>query len=277
MIDIDFDSLESITTAARQESLAREFQNASPFPHVVIDDFVSRKLLELLVADFPNVQDADFSFDEGIVGARKHSTRPDRLDPTNSVRRFAQFLNSATFLNFLEVVTGMRGLISDPYFHGAGCHETMSGGSLGLHVDSRILGDWNLARRLNFILYLNPTWIPEWGGSLEFWEPSGTAAVKEVQPIGGRAVIFATDHRSYHGHPHPLQCPNEISRRSLATYYFTAGASDLGRIPHRSTNYMRHPDLNEVGRLGLRMINFRQNLRDWIPPVIARAISRSKD
>jgi hypothetical protein len=36
-----------------------------------------------------------------------------------------------------------------------------------------------------------------------------------------RTVIFDTTSTSYHGHPHPLNCPPDAVRRSLALYYYT--------------------------------------------------------
>jgi len=35
-------------------------------------------------------------------------------------------------------------------------------------------------------------------------------------------VIFATTSTSFHGHPKPLTCPSNVTRKSLALYYYTA-------------------------------------------------------
>ena len=43
--------------------------------------------------------------------------------------------------------------------------------------------------------------------------------VEKISPIANRAVIFTTDATSYHGHPEPMQCPEDVARRSLALYY----------------------------------------------------------
>jgi hypothetical protein len=34
-------------------------------------------------------------------------------------------------------------------------------------------------------------------------------------------VLFDTSNFSYHGHPHPLACSPERSRRSVALYYYS--------------------------------------------------------
>jgi hypothetical protein len=42
---------------------------------------------------------------------------------------------------------------------------------------------------------------------------------KKISPISNRIVMFNID-MAPHGHPHPLQCPEEITRKSLALYYY---------------------------------------------------------
>jgi hypothetical protein len=56
-----------------------------------------------------------------------------------------------------------------------------------------------------------------------------------------RCVIFNTTDFAYHGHPRPLACPPDQSRKSLALYYYTVGrpAEETSR-PH-STLYKRTP------------------------------------
>ena len=35
-------------------------------------------------------------------------------------------------------------------------------------------------------------------------------------------VIFTTSNVSFHGHPDPLQTPEDVTRKSIALYYYTA-------------------------------------------------------
>ena len=76
------------------------------------------------------------------------------------------------------------------------------------------------------MLYLTPNWQEEWGGNLELWDTDMSSKIKDVLPIQNRAVIFNTTTKSFHGHPHPLQCPNDIYRYSIALYYFTIEPPD---------------------------------------------------
>ncbi len=139
------------------------------------------------------------------------------------IRRLYWELNSADFLECLEILTGIQGLIPDPHLFGGGLHETRTGGYLNVHADFNKHPWFRLDRRLNLLVYLNPGWQPEWGGDLELWERDLSACVKTVSPLAGRAVLFSTTRDSFHGHPHPLACPEGVSRKSLALYYYSHG------------------------------------------------------
>jgi Rps23 Pro-64 3,4-dihydroxylase Tpa1-like proline 4-hydroxylase len=142
---------------------------------------------------------------------------------------------------FLEKLTGIAGLIPDPHLRGGGLHEIRQGGALGVHADFNFYKRLNLYRRLNLLIYLNANWAEEWGGHLELWDRTGKQCVQRVAPIFNRAVIFDTSNFSYHGHPHPLQCPPDRSRKSLALYYYTVEApADEDRAPH--TTLFIHTD-----------------------------------
>ena len=47
--------------------------------------------------------------------------------------------------------------------------------------------------------------------------------VAAVAPLFNRMAIFSTTDFSWHGHPDPLTCPENRSRKSLALYYFSLG------------------------------------------------------
>ena len=66
-------------------------------------------------------------------------------------------------------------------------------------------------------------WKKKYGGNLEFWNKSMKKCSKTIQPNFNTMVIFSTNDFTNHGHPNPLNCPDNISRKSLATYYFSKG------------------------------------------------------
>ena len=68
-------------------------------------------------------------------------------------------------------------------------------------------------------------WEKEYGGALELWDTELIEAKKSIYPKFNRIVIFNTqpegDVIAYHGHPKPLNTPLNITRKSIALYYYT--------------------------------------------------------
>lgn len=87
------------------------------------------------------------------------------------------------------------------------------------------------------LVYLNKNWQESYGGSLELWDRKMKNCVKKVAPVFNRAVIFNTDDDSYHGYPNLITCPENITRKSIALYYFTEEAAHKVH----STNYKPIP------------------------------------
>jgi len=159
---------------------------------------------------------------------RRSNSAHERKLSTEDESRFGPFtakviaaLNSGTFLNFLERLTGIGGLIADPFLRGGGLHEIERGGNLGVHADFNFYERLKVYRRLNLLVYLNSSWQEAWGGQLELWTADCRTKAKSIGPVFNRAVIFDTSNKSYHGHPHPLACPEGESRKSIALYYYT--------------------------------------------------------
>jgi Rps23 Pro-64 3,4-dihydroxylase Tpa1-like proline 4-hydroxylase len=132
-----------------------------------------------------------------------------------------QYFNSQIFINYLEQLTGISNIIPDPTLNGGGCHYIKNGGRLALHTDYGKHPDTNLHRRINLLLYLTPEWSDEWNGHLELWKKEPWSHYKSILPVFNRAVIFNTTNDSIHGHPVPLNVPNDVGRYSIAMYYFT--------------------------------------------------------
>lgn len=241
-------------------SLASRYQSASPFPHIVIDDFVDREILDLVLREFPASEGARF-FDRDQE-RYKFQFAPYEVASGHIRNLFAE-LNSEAFLGFLEELTGIQGLISDPYFAGGGLHETKQGGHLGIHADFNVHRRMNVERRINLLIYLNEDWQPQYGGQLELWDKKMKECVVRVEPVFGRAVIFNTDLDSFHGHPEPLTCPPERSRRSIATYYYSAPEEGFAALPRRTTNFQARPGSQDKTDWQIRRRHF---VNDWVPP-----------
>ena len=210
---------------------ADAYRSASPFPHLVLDGLFDPRLLKDVLEEFAEMDRERWHYTQRDT-ERKYSTEDFQHFGPLTRALFAQ-LNAAPFIAFLEQLTGIAGLIPDPHLRGGGLHEIRRGGALGVHADFNFYQRLNLYRRLNLLIYLNEDWSEQWGGDLELWDRTGKHCVQRIVPTFNRAVIFDTSNFSYHGHPKPLQCPEERSRKSLALYYYTVDApAEDDRTPH---------------------------------------------
>ncbi len=220
-------------------SLHDQYVNAQPYPHIVIDRLIDTRILHRVNAEFPGNKEGRFadSFSQLKTGYTHDAIR------SAYIHSLFAALNSPPFLVFLEQLTGIKGLIPDPHFNGGGLHETRRGGHLSIHADFNIHPRLKVRRRLNLILFLNEGWDDAWGGKLELWDRKMQGCQASVSPQIGRAVIFNTDSQNYHGHPDPLDCPPEVTRRSIALYYYTTS----GRMVMPHTTLFRHrPGSNDA-------------------------------
>lgn len=250
------------------QSLADQYQHAEPFPHIVLDDFLDQATLKRVLADFPSSENK-FFFDRDQERL-KFQYQPHEVQSALVRNLFAE-LNSQAFLGFLEEMTGIGGLIPDPHFEGGGLHETKRGGHLGVHADFNIHDGMKLERRLNLLIYLNEDWEDDFGGQLELWKKDMSECSVRVKPVIGRAVVFTTALDSFHGHPDPLNCPPERSRRSIATYYYQAAEEGLAALPKRTTNFQARPGSEDKSDWEVRRHHF---VNDWVPPKLQRLAHR---
>jgi Rps23 Pro-64 3,4-dihydroxylase Tpa1-like proline 4-hydroxylase len=261
-------ALDAEECRALGRSLADQYRNAEPFPHIVVDDFLDSDVLKGVLSEFPsNEQKGYFDRDQ----ERCKFQFPPHEIPSGLIRNLFAELNSQAFLGFLEELTGIAGLISDPYFEGGGLHETKRGGHLGIHADFNIHGRLKVERRLNLLIYLNQDWDDDFGGQLELWDRQMAQCAVRVKPVFGRAVIFNTDLDSFHGHPDPLNCPADRSRRSIATYYYSAAEDGVALLPKRTTNFRVRPGSGDKADWQIRRHHF---VNDWVPPKLQRLAHR---
>jgi len=204
---------------ARINALANEFTGAKPFPHIVINNFLAVPS-EFVTDAFPR---PDWPGWHGFDDAYQHNKHVcgniDALPPL--FQAMVQELNSPAFLAFLERVTGIKGLIPDPYLNGGGLHSSGPGGILAPHADFHHYGRLALFRRINVLVYFNQGWQREQGGCLELYAKGANQPEKDVVPEFGRMVMFLTDDRSIHGFTRPVSGANRW-RNSLALYYYTS-------------------------------------------------------
>lgn len=211
---------------AKLERLAvertEEYLHNLPFPHAYFDDFLPTEVAEEALRVFPDPDELDWIRHRGEDQHRKLAFDVVESVPA-SIRDILYFLNSRPMVHFLEVLTGIQSVLGDPYYEGGGLHQIRPGGALQVHADFSYHRKLRLDRRINVLIYLNKNWNEEYGGHFELWNRDLTHAEQRILPIFNRCAIFSTTSYSYHGHPKPLTCPPDRTRKSIATYYYTNG------------------------------------------------------
>ena len=248
----------------------KEHQNAylqaAPFPHVVLDDFLPVELSDCLLSEFDLRDVQDNPLNETFNRAQerlKRSCHPDTLTP--KVRGLFYAFNSLPFITIIENITGINGLIPDPYFSGGGLHEIRQGGHLSMHVDFNHHHRMNLERRVNVLIYLNKDWKDEYGGQLELWDTAVKTRHHSIVPSFNRCVIFNTSSGSMHGNPQPIAHPEGTSRKSVALYYYTATWNDQKKS--HTTQFKVRPGSGDRMDWWVKM----QELKlDYLPPILVR-------
>jgi hypothetical protein len=243
-----------------------QYGSAAPFPHIVLDNFMDDRTLELCLNEFPNNETSKAGYVRKQENL-KWEFSPETLPPT--VRSLFYSFNSKPFVRFIENVTGINGLVPDPYFLGGGFHEVAQGGHLSIHADFNYHQVLRLERRVNVLIYLNKDWKQEYGGCLEIWDQQMLSCRVRVVPLFNRCVIFNTSSTSFHGNPEPVNHPAGTSRRSIALYYYTATWDASGRA--RTTHFRARPESDDRFDLAVQTQEF---LRDITPPVMFRTLTR---
>lgn len=217
---------------------ARTYGQNQPYPHVVLENFLMPSAAQRALAAFPAVGDAGW-IHYVHVNEKKHGlNKMDLLPP--AIQDVIREMNSPPFVAYLSKLTGIPDLLADDSLEGGGLHQSKRNGFLNVHADFTVHPHKrNWRRRVNLLIYLNPDWKPDYRGDLELWDRQMKGVVQKIAPIFNRCVIFNTDEDSYHGLPDPILCPEDMTRKSIALYYFT---KETITPTLRATNYKARPN-----------------------------------
>ena len=243
------------------------YRSAQPFPHTVIDGFLPDWVIDTTVSEFPGFPDIQWDLYTDSGNTQKLATDNEQRMGSFTRQLIAQ-LNGGTFLRFLEALTGIQGLISDPYLLGGGLHRIERGGFLRVHADFNLHPQFRLDRRINLLLYLNEGWQEAWGGHLELW--NHVSCSRSILPVANRCVIFNTTDDALHGHPTPLDCPPGEARKSIALYYYSNGRPENERAADHLTLYHRPATPSH------QRSRFKETARRWIPPAVMELYWRQR-
>lgn len=191
-----------------------------PYPHIEIKNMWDVDMLNNICNEFLNFKNWDGEKTFYGAKSKKFCYSLDKL-PKNTLD-FISYLNSSAFIKVLEKITGDKNLIADPNIMGGGMASIGRGGFLKMHADFSWHENLKLYRKINVLIYLNKNWDENWGGDLKLAsKKDGKLSMeKNYFPHFNSTVIFTTNNETFHGHPDPLKCPDNISRNSISTYYY---------------------------------------------------------
>jgi hypothetical protein len=227
------------------------YRDAKPFPHVVINDFLTQTFAQRLLDQFPSFDRGNNLGDDGKAGNKATFEKIRGLG--RDYASLDDLIKSRAFLELISTITGVPDLIYDPFYLGGGTHENRQGQSLQAHIDFNYHPSEGWHRRLNLIVYLNHEWDESWGGNLEFY----TDPYKDKQPgmvvapVFNRCVIFGTSEKSWHAFDQ-IKLPEEksdVSRKSIALYFYSKDRPQEEIAGKHTTHYV-HKQIPEHIRAG---------------------------
>ena len=202
-------------------SYSDQFQNASPFPHLVLDDFLNDEFFKELcdVTGTERKPDSGRKFDTQHE-KNKWISINDELP--HLLSNLINALNSEHWVSNLKVMSRMPELTSTQCgnLELGNYHLMEPGGFLAPHVDHSSEPGTGLPHVLNIILYLSDRWDDSYGGSTTFYDKKGKDIVETVNYKPNRAVIFLHTPYSFH-------CVEEIendipvARKTLYVDYYS--------------------------------------------------------
>jgi hypothetical protein len=258
--------LDGAKVVDKGRDLRQAYQDADPFQHIAVDDFLPEAILERCLAEFPTDTSGVTDTYDRKQERLKRAFTPDVLPPFS--RNLFYAFNSRPFIQVVENICGIQGLIPDPFFEGGGYHELTQGGHLSVHADFNYHQRLHVERRINVLIYLNKDWKDEYGAQLELWDTDMKSRVKSYVPAFNRCVIFNTTSDSNHGNPQPVNHPDGVSRRSIALYYYTATWNNTKR-KHTTHFRVRPGETNDAPDIRSRS---QDMLGDLMPPVLYRKL-----
>ena len=221
---------------------------SNPYPYAFFDGLFDGDFLNEVNRD---IDQSSFEKDARVIKdieVKIRSKFEDNESLPAATRRVFELINGGRFLKIVSKLTGIEGLISDPYYDGGGMNIIENKGTLAVHVDGTTQHRMQVCRRINAILFLNDYWDKSWNGYHEQWEyldktlsPFDEAqrwkCVRKILPKKNRLLIFTTNDHSWHGHAGVLQVPEGVQRRSLIAYYYTTSRPESDLVfgsPHRA-------------------------------------------
>ena len=209
----------------------KKFIDSESLPSILIENFLKEDIAFDLFNECQNTDDINWKV---FTRNGSHMKEYNNIDDLPHAYRFYSFLHSSPFLKWLEGVTGIDGLISDPHLIGAGYSKSFDGDTLKIHTDFNWNEKLKLHRAVSLIVYLTPDWKEEYGGGLDFYDRERKNVIKTFPCLFNNCLIWNFNELGFHGYNKPITCPENLSRNSIRVFYYTSNSTHKETPPHRS-------------------------------------------
>ena len=235
-----------------RDLLRAQARAATPFPHVLVDDFLDADFAHEVLRSWPSFADAAKAGKTfRSINERNKVQLTDSSQFPPALRELDRALASPEFVGAASSIFDIPDLLPDAELVGGGLHQTGARGRLDVHIDFNYMEARRLHRRLNILVYFNDNWLSGWGGQLQLWDRDVSRCVQSFDPIFNRCIIFETSEISYHGVT-AVTCPPDVVRRSFAGYYYTEAAPAHWTGESHTTIFKARPD--EAVKSGLMVL-----------------------
>ena len=235
------------------------FMSKSKFKYVVIDNFLKKDVAKKIESSFKlNSNWTNYS----LINNYKKYGLNDKSVMSKDICKTIDELGEKKFIQILKRITNIKNIFLDHNLDGAGLHQVYNKGYLNIHTDfATHHKNFKWKRVINLLIYFNNDWKDHYGGNLELYDKNGKKILESIPPMFNRVVIFITNETSYHGHPKKLKLPKNVSRKSLALYYFV----DMGKIiKSKSTKYFSKKNDTILFKILINFENYLLQVYDFL-------------
>ena len=221
-------------TESFSESEICEYQESSPYPHGLRDDFLPEWFYQKLKEEALSIPNNRWH-DQQFVSPRPPTNSNNDVDDIAGIclmrelkdnhtendmytNMLLSILHSSMFINFVEKLTRLEPLLPDPHLFGAGFLKNKAPFELAVHLDSTRHTKLHLTRLVNLLIYFGKEDLE--GGAIGIYDIKNKKYSKFIENKENRVVFFSQTPHSWHGYP-PLQGDPSKERLVFRLYYWS--------------------------------------------------------
>ncbi len=203
-----------------------------PFPHLIIDNFLSEKDFNQLTIELEtttNIVQRIFktSLENKIIlkdTLMKKNVRElvDKMGSSEIKKIISQTIDSKNILSMKDV---------EDYGGYSPYHITENNGFLGSHVDHSSIKGGEFRHIANTIFYASTIWQRDWGGHTILFSRNGLSQVVKIDPVPNRLIFFIHSANSFHGVSRYFSNKN-IQRRTFYHDYYV-GKNEINQVMNK--------------------------------------------